>query len=153
MLFVLIGFCKPIPIFRSAILENKPIKIFNHGNMSRSFTFIDDVIEILIRLIKKPATPDKNFNSKKPNSATSWCPHRIFNIGNENSVALLTFIKMLEKELGLEGIKDFESLQKGDVVTTLSDNTNINEWIGAYRKTSLTKGIKKFIYWYRDYYK
>ena len=136
-----------------AIIKKKTLKIFNYGNMSRSFTFIDDVIEILMRLIKKPAIPDESFDSKKPNSATSWCPHRIFNIGNENSIALLTFIKMLEKELGLEGIKDFECLQKGDVVNTLSDNTNINEWIGAYRKTSLTKGIKKFIDWYRDYYK
>ena len=140
-------------IFADAIINKKTLKIFNYGNMSRSFTFIDDVIEILIRLIQKPATPDKNFNSKKPNSATSWCSHRIFNIGNDNSVALLTFIKMLEKELGLEGIKDFESLQKGDVVNTLSDNTNIDEWIGAYPKTSLNKGIKKFINWYKDYYK
>ena len=139
-------------IFADAIINKKTLKIFNYGNMSRSFTFIDDVIEILLRLIQKPATPDKNFNSKKPNSATSWCPHRIFNIGNENSIALLTFIKMLEKELGLEGIKDFECLQKGDVVNTLSDNTNINEWIGNYPTTSLDKGIKMFINRYKDYY-
>ncbi len=140
-------------IFADAITNKKTLKIFNYGNMSRSFTFIDDVIEILIQLIQKPAMPDEGFNPKKPNSATSWCSHRIFNIGNENSVELLTFINMLEKELGLKGIKDFQSLQKGDVVNTLSDNTNINEWLGTHPKTSLKKGIKIFIDWYSNYYK
>ena len=79
--------------------------------MSRSFTYIDDVTNILMRLIKKPATQDSSFDTKKPNSSSSWCPNRILNIGNDNAVGLLTFINMLEKELGLEGIKDFESLQ------------------------------------------
>ena len=139
-------------IFADAIINKKTLKIFNYGNMSRSFTYIDDVIDILIRLIQKPAIADKYFNSKEPNAATSWCSHRIFNIGNDNSVGLLTFINMLEEELGLEGIKDFQSLQKGDVVNTLSDNTNIKEWIGTYPKTSLKKGIKIFINWYKEYY-
>ena len=139
-------------IFADAIINRKTLKIFNYGKMSRSFTFIDDAIEILIRLFQKPAMPDENFDSKKPNSATSWCSHRIFNIGNDNSVGLLTFINMLEEELGLESIKDFLPLQKGDVVNTLSDNTLINEWIGTYTKTSLKKGIKIFIKWYKDYY-
>ena len=139
-------------IFMDAIINKKTLKIFNYGNMSRSFTFIDDVIDILIRLIQKPATPDENFDPKNPDSATSWCSHRIFNIGNENSVKLLNFVHMLEEELGLEGIKDFESLQKGDVVNTLSDNTNINKWIGIQPKTSLNKGIKIFVDWYMKYY-
>ena len=140
-------------IFADAIINKKTLKIFNYGNMSRSFTFIDDVVEILMRLIQKPATPDESFDSKKPNSATSWCPHRIFNIGNNKSVDLLFFINNLEKELGMEAIKDFESLQKGDVINTLSDNVIIDKWIGTYQKTSLKKGIKKFINWYKDYYK
>ena len=140
-------------IFADAIIKNKTLKIFNYGKMSRSFTFIDDVIDILFRLIQKPAMPDEKFDTKKPNSATSWCSHRIFNIGNDNAVGLLTFINMLEEELGLEGIKDFESLQKGDVVNTLSDNRNIYEWIGTQPKTPLNKGIKMFIKWYKDYYK
>ena len=139
-------------IFTDAIINKKILKIYNYGNMSRSFTFIDDVIDILIRLIQKPAIPDENFDPKKPSSSTSWCSHRIFNIGDDKSVGLLTFIKKLEEELGLKGIKDFESLQKGDVVNTLSDNANINEWIGNYPKTSLDKGIKMFINWYKDYY-
>ena len=140
-------------IFADAIINKKTLKIFNYGKMSRSFTFIDDVIEILVQLIQKPAMPDESFNTKKPNPATSWCSHRIFNIGNEDSVGLLTFINMLEQELGLKGIKDFESLQKGDVVNTLSDNTNINKWLGTNPKKSLKKGIKIFIDWYKDYYK
>ena len=139
-------------IFADAIINRKTLKIFNYGKMTRSFTFIDDAIEILIKLIQKPAIPDKNFDSKKPNSATSWCSNRILNIGNESSVDLLTFINMLEEELGLESIKDFKPMQKGDVVNTLSDNTLINEWIGAYTKTSLKKGIKIFINWFKDYY-
>ena len=96
-------------IFADAIIKKKTLKIFNYGKMSRSFTFIDDVIDILFRLIQKPAMPDEKFDTKKPNSSTSWCSHRIFNIGNDNAVGLLTFINMLEKELGLEGIKDFDS--------------------------------------------
>ena len=140
-------------IFTDAIVNKKTLKIFNYGNMSRSFTFIDDVINILIKLIQKPAKSDKSFDSKKPNSSSSWCPHRILNIGNNNSVGLLDFIDALEKELGMEGIKDLRSLQKGDVINTLSDNTIIDKWLGTYPKTSLSVGIKKFVNWYTDYYK
>ena len=140
-------------IFADAIFNKKILKIFNNGNMSRSFTFIDDVINILIKLIQKPATGDKSFNSKMPNSSSSWCPNRIFNIGNDNAIGLLDFISLLEKEIGLEAIKDFKSLQKGDVKNTLSDNTIINDWIGPYPKTSLKEGIKIFIDWYKNYYK
>ena len=140
-------------IFADAIINKKTLKIFNYGNMSRSFTFIDDVIEVLIRLIQKPAKPDLSFDSGKPNSASSWCSSRIFNIGNENAIDLLDFIELLEKEIGLKAVKDFDSMQKGDVVNTLSDNTVINEWIGTYPKTSLSKGIKIFLNWYKNYYK
>ena len=140
-------------IFADAIINKKTLKIFNHGIMSRSFTFIDDVINIIIKLVQKPAIADKSFNSKEPNSSSSWCPNRIVNIGNDNAVGLLTFINMLEKELGLEAIKDFENLQKGDVVNTSSDNSIINEWLGTCPKTSLNKGIKVFVNWYKDYYK
>ena len=140
-------------LFADAIMNKKTLKIFNYGDMTRSFTFIEDVVNILIRLIQKPATKDKSFNSKKPNSSSSWCPNRILNIGNNNAVNLLTFINMLEKELGLEAKKEFESLQKGDVVNTLSDNIILNEWIGSYPKTPLNEGIKIFINWYKNYYK
>ena len=140
-------------IFVDAIINKKTLKIFNYGNMSRSFTYIDDVINILIKLIQKPATKDKFFDSKEPNSSSSWCPNRILNIGNDNAVNLLDFISTLEQELGLKAIKEFVSFQKGDVINTLSDNSIINKWIGNYQKTTLRKGVQKFVNWYIDYYK
>ena len=140
-------------IFADAIINKKTLKIFNYGKMSRSFTYIDDVTNILMRLIKKPATGDESFDTKKPNSSSSWCPNRILNIGNENAIGLLNFINMLEEEIGAEAIKDFDSLKKGDVVNTQSENTNLNNWIGTYPKTSLREGIKIFVNWYKNYYR
>ena len=139
-------------IFADAIINEKPIKIFNNGHMSRSFTFIDDVIEILLKLMNKPATPDKSFDSKKPNPSTSWCPHRILNIGSNSRVQLIDFINILEKEIGIKAIKKFKEIQPGDVVNTLSENDIITEWIGIYPKTSLNRGIKYFVRWYKDFY-
>ena len=121
--------------------------------MSRSFTYIDDVISILVQIIKKPSIPDKSFNTDKPNPSSSWCPHRIVNVGNDNSTELMEFINVLEEELKIEAIKKFESMQKGDVTNTLSDNKIIKELIGDYPKTPLRKGIKLFINWYKNYYK
>ena len=140
-------------IFANAIINKKPLKIFNHGNMSRSFTFIDDVIEILMKFLDKPAIPDKLFNTINPNSSTSWSAHRIFNIGDNKSIKITQFINFLERELGLKAIKEFKNMQKGDIVNTLSDNRILEEWIGTYPKTPLNIGIKKFIDWYVDYYK
>ena len=139
-------------IFADAIINKKILRIFNYGKMSRSFTFIDDVIEIIIKLINKPATPNDSFNSKEPLPSSSWSAHRIFNVGNDKEIQLTEFINTLEKELGLEAKKDFTSMQKGDVINTLSDNRLLNEWIGASPKTNLNKGIKIFIEWYKDYY-
>ena len=140
-------------IFANAIINKKPLKIFNHGNMSRSFTFIDDVTEILMKFLAKPAIPDALFNPNSPNASTSWSPHRIFNIGNEKSIKLTTFINYIEKELGLKATKEFKSMQKGDVANTSSNNKILEEWIGTHPKTPLNIGIKKFIDWYVDYHK
>ena len=140
-------------LFTNAIINNKPIKIFNYGNMSRSFTFIDDVTEILVRFLDKPAIKDNSFNTSNPNPSTSWSPHRIFNIGNNKSIEITKFINCIEKELGIRAIKEFTSIQKGDVINTLSDNRILEEWIGTYPKTPLKIGTKKFIDWYLDFYK
>ena len=139
-------------LFADAILNKKSLNIFNYGKMSRSFTFIDDVILILIKLIDKPSKPDKSFDTNNLNSSTSWCPYKIFNIGSDNSTKLMEFIFALESELGLEAKKEFKPMQKGDVSNTLADNKLINDWIGTYPKTSLKKGVKIFIDWYKDYY-
>ena len=140
-------------IFTKAILSKKPIKIFNHGEMSRSFTFIDDITEIIYKLINKPSTPDEKFDRKNPNPATSWSSHRIFNLGSEKSIKLMEFIKLLEDELGTKSLKEFFDMQPGDVQHTSSDSSSIKEWIGKPEYTSIKEGIKKFTNWYKEYYK
>ena len=140
-------------IFTKAILQNKPIRIFNNGDMQRDFTYIDDVIEAILRLINKPAVSDTNFNKKLPDPSSSWSPHRIFNIGNSNPVSLMRFINIIENELQKEAIKVFEPMQKGDVKSTYADTSKLKEWINYKPSTSLEKGIKNFISWYKSYYK
>ena len=139
-------------IFADAILRGKTLKVYNYGEMTRSFTYIDDVIEIVIKLINKPALPDKFFNKSVPNPSSSWCSHRIFNIGNDKSVELKEFISYLEKALGSKANKDFVSMQKGDVVNTLSENSLISDWIDNSPKTSINEGIKNFVDWYKKFY-
>ena len=140
-------------IFTKAILSGEPIRIFNNGNMSRSFTYIDDIIEITYKLINKPATPDHKFNRNTPNPSTSWNCHRIFNVGNKNSIKLLDFIKLLEEELGIKSLKRYEDMQLGDVQHTTSDDSSLMEWIGPTNYTSMKESIKKFIKWYKVFYK
>ncbi len=140
-------------IFTKAILSRESIRIFNNGNMSRSFTYIDDIIEIICKLINKPATPDNEFNRDLPNPSTSWNSHRIFNLGNEKSINLLDFIHFLEDELGIESLKEYEDMQAGDVINTSSDCSSLKKWIGPIEYTSVNKGIKEFIKWYKSYYK
>ena len=139
-------------IFANSIFSEKPINLFNYGKMSRSFTYIDDVIESIQKLIKKPAISDKNFNKKNPTPSTSWCPHRIFNIGNNKSVGLEEFISVLENEIGINAIKQYTDIQPGDVQNTLADTTLLDDWIGKSSKKELSSGIKEFISWYKDYY-
>ena len=139
-------------IFTKSILEKKPIKIFNNGNMSRDFTFIDDVIEIIERLINKPALSNANFKRNSPDSSTSWSPYRIFNIGNNKSCKLMEFINLLEKELNTKAIKEYVPMQNGDVQDTYADTEAIENWIGYKPDTSLEKGIKLFVDWYKNFY-
>ena len=140
-------------LFTKSILEGNPIKIFNHGNMTRDFTYIDDIVESLIRVIKKTAEPDNDFNYKNPLPSSSWAPYRIFNIGNSNPTPLMDFIKAIEKNLGIEAKKDFCEIQPGDVPTTFADTSSLEKWIGYKPKTSVESGIEKFIEWYRDFYR
>ncbi len=140
-------------IFANSIFLRKPIKVFNFGKMSRSFTYIDDVIDSIERLIQKPAEIDKKFDKQNPRPDSSWCPHRIFNIGNNESIELEKFISYLEKEIGINAIKEYKDMQMGDVKETKADNSNLKEWIGECPKTPLDKGIKNFITWYKNFYK
>ena len=139
-------------LFTKAILENRPINIFNNGNMMRDFTYIDDIVESLYRVIAKPADKDIDFNSLQPNPASSWAPHRVFNIGNSKPTPLLDCISILEKFLGIEAKKNFLPMQKGDVKATYADTTLLQNWINYKPNTSLKVGIAKFVEWYKTYY-
>ena len=140
-------------IFTKSILQKKPIKIFNKGNMSRDFTYIDDVIEIILELIKKPAQSNNSFDKSNPNSFSSWAPYSIYNLGSSNPINLLEFVNILENKIGIKAIKHFECLQPGDVEKTYADITKIREFTGIYPKTSIKKGIDKFVNWYLSFYK
>ena len=139
-------------IFAKAIFENKPINIFNNGKMQRDFTYIDDVTESILRIIKKPALSDKKFNKFKPNPSTSWAPHRLFNIGNDQPVGLLFFIEILEKIIGKKAIKNYLPLQPGDVERTWAETNLIKEYIGFKPYTDLENGLNQFINWFKKYY-
>ena len=140
-------------IFTNSIISKSPIKIFNYGKMTRSFTYIDDVINIIQLLIKKPASIDEKFDRKDPNPSTSWAPHRIFNIGNKKSVDLESFISLLEKEIGIKAIRHYENMQAGDVKDTLADISLLENWIGQCPETDLSEGVQKFISWYKEFHR
>ena len=139
-------------LFTKSILEGKPIKVFNHGEMSRDFTYIDDIVESIMRLLKKPPTQDKLFDTSNPNPDTSWAPHRIFNIGNSTPKSLTDYIKAIEDILGIKAIKELLPLQPGDVPATFSDCTKLESFINYKPDTSIENGIEKFISWYRKFY-
>ena len=139
-------------LFTKAIFSGKPIEIFNFGNMTRDFTYIDDVIEIILRLINKPATSDKYFDNNSPNPSTSWACHRTFNLGGNKPILLKSFIELLEKEIGIKAKKNYIEMQPGDIQETYSNNSLINEWTGYTERTKINVGIQRFIHWYKDFY-
>ena len=140
-------------IFTKAILNNNPIKIFNDGNMWRDFTYVDDVVSILIKLIDKPATSNKNFNKENPDPSSSWAPYKIFNLGNGKPVNILEFIKLLEIYIGKKAIKEFVPIQPGDVVKTLANNEAIVKYTNFAPEKNLNSGVEEFITWYKSFYK
>ena len=136
-----------------AILNDQPIKVFNHGKMIRDFTYIDDIVESVIQILNKPSLPDKFFDTKSPNPASSWSPYRVFNIGNSTPTSLLDYIEAIENEIGKKSKKQFLPMQPGDVPETESDTSLLESWIGFKPNTSIKNGVKQFITWYRDFYK
>jgi len=140
-------------LFTKAILENKPIKIFNNGHMTRDFTYIDDIVESMFRLLNKKPSSNINFKKDNPDPASSWAPYKVFNIGNSNPIALMDYIKAIESSLGIEAKKEYLPIQPGDVPSTSADTSLLEEWIGFKPSTSVKKGVNKFVEWYKDYYK
>lgn len=139
-------------LFTKAMLEGKPIQVFNHGQMVRDFTYVDDIVESLIRLLSKPAVPDPAFNSLTPTPATSWSPYRVFNVGNSNPTSLMAYIEALEQALGVTSEKHLLPMQPGDVPATAADTTALENWIDFKPKTSVRQGVANFVAWYRDFY-
>ena len=139
-------------LFARAILAGEPIKVFNYGKMQRDFTYIDDIVEGVIRCCDKPATVNPDFDPLQPDPATAAAPHRVFNIGNSQPTELLRFIEVMEQALGRQAIKDFQEMQPGDVVATAADTKALKEWIGFAPSTSIENGIKVFSEWYRHHY-
>ncbi len=140
-------------LFTRAILAGKSIQVFNHGNMQRDFTYIDDIIEGVFRVMKTYPQPDPNWSGMDPDPGTSYVPYRIYNIGNNRPVALTRFIEVLEEHLGKTAEKEFMDMQPGDVPATSADIDDLYNAVGFKPVTSIEEGIARFVEWYRAYYK
>jgi UDP-glucuronate 4-epimerase len=140
-------------LFTKAILKGEPIKIFNDGKMKRDFTYIDDIVEGIVRLIPRAPASNPNWDRSKPSPSSSFAPYRIFNIGNNQPVELLTFIQVLEKALGQEAKKEFLPMQDGDVEATFADVDDLMREVDFKPATSIETGLTKFVEWYKQYYK
>lgn len=138
--------------FTKLILENKPIQIFNKGDIYRDFTYIEDVVECIFRLIPKAPFPNEKFNTDFPSPEISWSPHRIVNIGNSKKISVMEFINNLEKCLGLKAKKEFLPMQAGDVKYTFADTSFLEKLINYKPNTEISYGIGEFIKWYKSYY-
>src|SRR3989344_1548480 len=134
------------------ILEGKPIDVFNHGNMERDFTYIDDIVDGIVRVIHAPAKPNAKWSGKHPDPATSSAPYRIYNIGNNQPVSLADFIATIETALSKKAIKNFLPLQPGDVERTYADITRLKQDCGFSPQTSIQEGVRRFVDWYKNYY-
>ena len=139
-------------IFAKAISSGKPIKVFNYGDMTRDYTFIDDITESIYRCCFKPACPSNEIKINSSDPSKSLAPFRLFNIGNSNPIKLIKFIELLEKNLNLNAIKDFQPIQPGDVVDTFADSNELQKWINFRPKTSIENGVQLFIEWFKSYY-
>jgi UDP-glucuronate 4-epimerase len=139
-------------LFVNAMMKEKSIDVFNDGDMLRDFTFIDDVVEGVLRILDKPATPNPNFDPIHPEPQTGLGPYRVFNIGNSQPVQLLDYISALEDAVGKSAMKNFLPMQPGDVSATYADTSLLEEWVGFKPNTSLKDGVLKFVEWYRCYY-
>jgi len=139
-------------LFTRAILADEPIKVFNHGNQSRDFTYIDDIIEGVVNIMDRIPSGNPQWNSDRPDPGTSKVAYRLYNIGNNQPVPLMEFIETIENVLGKKAKKEFLPLQPGDVPSTFADVQDLESDIGFKPNTPIKKGIEKFMEWYLDYY-
>ncbi|MBA3730903.1 MAG: NAD-dependent epimerase [Gammaproteobacteria bacterium] len=139
-------------MFTRNILNDQPIDVFNHGNHRRDFTYIDDIVEGVVRALDKPAAVNSDWSGQKPDPATSTAPYRLYNIGNHKPVELLRYIEVLEASIGTRARRNMLPLQPGDVPDTYADVENLIADVGYQPSTPVEEGIKRFVDWYRDYY-
>ncbi|TKB09156.1 NAD-dependent epimerase [Desulforhopalus sp. IMCC35007] len=140
-------------LFTKAILENRPIDVFNNGKMERDFTYIDDIVEGVFRVIHKTPQGNLNWSGDRPDPATSYCPYRVYNIGNNNKEKLLRYIEVLEECLGRKAEKNFLPMQPGDVPATYANVDDLVDDFDYKPATSLEFGIGRFVDWYKSYFK
>jgi UDP-glucuronate 4-epimerase len=139
--------------FTKAIVEGRPIQVFNNGDMLRDFTYIDDIVDGVVATLYRPATADAAFDPMTPHPGRAQKPYRVFNIGNQNPVALGDFIAAIETALGKSAVKEMLPMQPGDVQATYADVSALAEWTGVQPQTSIQAGIDRFVAWYKDYYR
>ena len=140
-------------IFAKAIMEGTPIDVFNHGDMKRDFTYVDDIVEGVVRVSENIPTPDANFDAANPDPSCSNVAYRLYNIGNHEPVGLLEFIETMEKSIGKKAIKNMKPMQAGDVKMTYAETDRLRKFAGFAPKTSLSLGITSFVQWFLDYNK
>ena len=139
-------------LFAKAILEGRPIEVFNHGQMRRDFTYVGDIVEGVVRVSDRPAAPNPEWDSTHPDPASSSAPYRLYNIGNNQPTPLMDFISALEKELGMTAEKIYAPMQMGDVPETSADVSDLVRDTGFHPGTSVEVGVKRFVEWYKEFY-
>ena len=139
-------------IFAAAIMAGQPIKLFNHGNMRRDFTYVDDVVEAVVRLVERAPAANPNWSGEAPDPATSSAPWRVYNIGNNNPVELLEVVRLLEETIGMKAKRELLPMQPGDVPATFADVDDLMRDVGFKPATPIAEGIARFIAWYRSYH-
>ena len=140
-------------LFTSNILASKPIDVYNHGNMERDFTYIDDIVEGVVRVVKKAPVPDLDCKGDNPNSASSSAPYRLYNIGSNSPVKLMDYIREIEKNIGMKAKLNMMPMQDGDIKKSHANVTGLIRYFGYTPEWDIKKGTKEFIKWYLGYYK
>ena len=138
--------------FTKAILEGRPIDIFNHGNHSRDFTYVEDIVEGVVRAVDRVATPDLGYDTNNPDPSTSNAPWRVYNIGNGTPISLMRFVEILEEKLGMTADKNMLPMQAGDVIATWADTSDLVAEFGWSPTTSVEDGVSRFVDWYLEYF-
>lgn len=139
--------------FTKAIVNDEVIDVYNHGNMMRDFTYVDDIVEAISRLVKKPASPNKDWSGANPDPGSSYAPYKVYNIGNNSPVRLMEFVEAIENKLGKEAKKNYMNLQPGDVPETYANVDDLFRDINFKPETTIQDGVNKFVDWYLEYYK